>query len=81
MLSVTRMVQISGRTYRIGRLGAGMYEVVRIADDLPLGVFCAGPPLQVSADPSHEPLVRQIARAAIRQAKTSWLELPAMTET
>jgi len=36
------MVQVAGRTYRVVRVGVCLYEVVRILDDVPAGVFFLG---------------------------------------
>lgn len=74
--SVKGMVQIAGKTYRIVRVGVQLYEVVRILDDVRAGTFFAGPPLEVTARALGVAEVRQIAQAAIRDAKTSWVDLP-----
>jgi hypothetical protein len=76
----TGMVQIDGATYRIVRLSAGHYGVIRILDDISVGTFRVGPPLELSAGAIHPSQFREIAWAAVRNARTSWmgrLSLPA----
>ena len=67
------MVQVAGMTYRVARVGTGLYEVVRILDDAPVGMFLLGPPLEVRANALGAAELRQIAQAAIRDAKTTWV--------
>ena len=71
---VKGMVQIAGATYRIERGEAHRYEVIRIADDMRVGTFLSRPPFDVNPTPGIEPaLLREIARAAMMSAKTSWV--------
>jgi len=70
---VKGMVQVAGTTYRIVRLEPRRYEVVRIRDDLPVGVFQSGPRLEVDARSIAPELMREIARVAIQKGKTSWV--------
>jgi hypothetical protein len=67
------MVQVSGSTYRIVRVGSKTYEVVRLLDDVCVGKFVSGPPLVVEPHHCDENFVREIAHAALRQGKTSWV--------
>jgi hypothetical protein len=67
------MVQVAGNTYRIVRLARGTYEAVRLRDDECVGRFASGPPLQIETWNGDEALIRGIAQAAVRQAKTSWV--------
>ncbi len=69
---VKGMVQIEGMTYRIVRVAAGSYSVVRIRDDLDVGGFQTARGLPVDARLVEPELLRQIARTAIHAAKTSY---------
>jgi hypothetical protein len=71
---VKGMVQVAGATYRIERAEAHRYEVVRISDDVRMGGFLSQPPFDVNPTSGVEVgLLREIARAALRSAKTSWV--------
>lgn len=72
MQAVKGMVQVAGNTYRIVRVARGLYEVVRILDDAHVGTFRSAPKLEIVAS-SDENLMRDIARAAIKWGKTSWV--------
>ena len=63
------MVQVLGTTYRIARLKPELYEAVRIADDMLVGVFHNGSTLEIIARPTEAEIMAQIAQTAIRQAK------------
>ena len=79
MQTVKGMVQVSGATYRIVRLGPGEYEVVRLLDDARVGTFRSFPRVEVLTSQIEANLMRLIARAAVQGAKTSWvgrLDLP-----
>ena len=73
MQAVKGMVQVAGTTYRIVRLGQGQYDVVRILDDLKVGSFVSFPRVEVTSSSIEPVLMREIARAAIQGAKTSWV--------
>lgn len=73
MQVVKGMVQVAGVTYRIVRVSRGLYDVVRILDDVRVGTFRNGPRVQVTALAIEDGLMREIARAAIQGAKTSWV--------
>jgi hypothetical protein len=66
------MVQCSGKTYRIMKIGSGSYEVVRILDDTRMGTFDVSPRLQVHPDGVPEKLLLEIALTALKEAKLSW---------
>jgi hypothetical protein len=72
MQSVKGMVQVAGTTFRIVRVGPGLYEVIRIADDARVGTFQTSPFKVLTHDIEHE-LMREIALAAVHEAKTSWV--------
>ena len=79
MQTVKGMVQVSGATYRIVRLGPGQYDVVRLLDDARVGTFRSFPRVEVLTSEIDPNLMRLIARAAVQGAKTSWvgrLDLP-----
>jgi len=67
------MVQVKGTTYRIVRLMPKSYQAVRILDDLLVGSFRCDLALEVTPVAVDSTEMRQIAQAAIRQAKTSWV--------
>jgi hypothetical protein len=67
------MVQVRGITFRIERLAACVYEVVRIKDDLRIGTFRTMPELAIVHSQGEPELIREIARAAVQRGKTSWV--------
>ncbi len=74
MSTVKGMVLVAGTTYRITRVAPGVYDVTHILDDERVGRFQAGPPLEVvEAHSIQESLLREIGRAAVQAAKTSWM--------
>lgn len=72
MQSVKGMVQVAGTTFRIVRTGPGLYDVFRIVDDARVGSFQTSPLKVISHDIEYE-LMREIALAAVHEAKTSWV--------
>jgi hypothetical protein len=70
--AVKGMVQVNGVTYRIARVRAGQYEIVRLRDDVRVGEFALGAGTD-SLDGAAPELIREIARAALRGGRTSWL--------
>lgn len=73
MQAVKGMVQVAGQTYRIVRQGQGQYDVVRILDDVKVGSFQSSPRVEVTSAEIEIEAMREIARAAIQGAKTSWV--------
>jgi len=73
MAAVKGMVQVGGSTYRIVRLTTSNYEVIRVLDDTSMGTFRCTPQIEVSPKQMEPALLREIARTAIRGAKTSWV--------
>jgi len=71
--SVRGMVQVGGVTYRIVRLRAGEYDVVRVLDDTRIGMFSIGKDRPLSAEGDAVELVKSVARAALQGARTSWV--------
>jgi hypothetical protein len=76
---VKGMVQLEGTTYRIVRVAARSYSVVRIRDDLDVGGFQTTPGLPLDSRLVEPALLRQIARTAIHAAKTSNGGFPRVT--
>jgi hypothetical protein len=67
------MVQCSGTTYRIMKIGSGSYEVVRILDDVRMGTFDVSPRLRVRPENgAAQNLLVEIALTALKEAKLSW---------
>jgi hypothetical protein len=66
------MVQVDSVTYRIVRVRAGEYEVVRLLDDAHVGVFMLGGRGVIPAEGSAPELVREVARLALQGGRTSW---------
>jgi hypothetical protein len=72
-MSVAKGVVVVGRTsYRVSKLHAGKYEVVRILDDQRVGTFESEPRLVVEPEGIEPELLTEIALAALRQGKISW---------
>ncbi len=72
-MRVKGMVQVSGATYRVVRVGMGIYDVVRLLDDAAVGRFRTLPHAQVESTNLEPELMNQVVRAAIQGAKTSWV--------
>ena len=70
---VKGMVQVAGTTYRIERAESHRYEVIRISDDVRVGSFHSQPPFDVHPVAVELGLLREIMRAALKSAKTSWV--------
>ena len=72
MQSVKGMVQVAGKTFRIVRVGPGLYDAIRIVDDTRVGTFQTAP-VKVVTHVVEPELMREIALAAVHEAKTSWV--------
>jgi hypothetical protein len=72
-VSVKGMVQVEGTTYRIVRIKRGQYKVVRVLDDVSVGVFSVGATFEMTPEGIDGELMREIARVAIQGAKTTWV--------
>ena len=72
MQAVKGMVQVAGITFRIARIGPGMYEAVRILDDARVGTFQNAPLKVLTHDVEYE-LMREVALSAVHGAKVSWV--------
>jgi hypothetical protein len=72
-MQVKGMVQVSGVTYRIVRIERGMYDVVRILDDQRVGQFRTIPRVEVTAAEAPAETIAEIAKAAVKWGKTSWV--------
>lgn len=75
MNTIMGMVQVQGSTYRIARVTPGLYEAIRLSDDVRVGTFSNHPPMRLHAECCDQHLLLEIAHAALRQAKTSWAKL------
>ena len=65
------MVQVRGVTYRVERLEPHYYAVVRVLDDTALGTFWTLPVLRLTPEDCELDLFAEVARAALRFARTS----------
>lgn len=70
---VKGMVAVAGRTYRIVRIGSGLYAVFRILDDLRVGTFRSQPAFEIWPEQIDAPSLMAVARQAIHSGKTSWV--------
>ena len=72
-MQVKGMVQVSGVTYRIVRVERGMYDVIRILDDQNVGRFPTIPRVEVTSAVASAETIAEIAKAAVKWGKTSWV--------
>ena len=72
------MVQVRGITYRVERVAAHHYAVVRLLDDVGVGSFRTVPGLRLEPRGCEDDLFAEIAKTALRFARTSGV-LPAVT--
>jgi hypothetical protein len=71
--SIRGMVQLDTVTYRIVRVRAGQYDVVRLLDDERIGTFSPGGNMAaVLEDCSAPGVLREVARLALQGGRTSW---------
>ena len=73
MQAVKGMVLVDGATYRIVRTARSEYTVIRVLDDQTVGAFRSAPRIEVTTSSIDDKLLREIARSAIKGAKTSWV--------
>ena len=67
------MIQVQSITYRIVRMQKGTYQVVRLLDDMNVGTFSLAPRSEALCEGERPELIREIARAALQGARTSWV--------
>lgn len=73
MQSVVKgMVQVHSVTYRIVRMRAGHYDVVRLLDDVRVGAFSVAPRQETVIEGDSPELIREVARAALQGGRTTW---------
>ena len=72
-MHVKGMVQVAGVTYRIVRIERGVYDAVRILDDQRVGQFRTIPRVEVTAALTPDDTMTEIAKAAVKWGKTSWV--------
>jgi hypothetical protein len=69
---VKGMVQVHSVTYRIVRVRAGHYEVVRLLDDVSVGTFSLGTRREPIIEGDAPDVIREVARAALQGGRTTW---------
>src|SRR6478609_651510 len=69
---VKGMVQVHSVTYRIVRVRAGHYDVVRLLDDARVGGFTLGTYGEVNIEGDAPDVIREVARAALQGGRTTW---------
>jgi len=69
---VKGMVQVHSVTYRIVRVAAGQYDVVRLLDDARVGTFSLGTRREPIIEGDAPEVIRQVARAALQGGRTTW---------
>ncbi|HEY3494581.1 MAG TPA: hypothetical protein VGK73_07840 [Polyangiaceae bacterium] len=67
------MVCVDLLTYRLERVERGYYEVIRLADEVPVGRFKVEGKVQLEPLAVDAILLRRIAREALQRGKTSWV--------
>jgi hypothetical protein len=67
------MVSWGDATYRIERIAPATYAIVRISDDVRVGTFRTGKTIETKAQGIDPSLCEKLARAAVQNAKTSWV--------
>ena len=72
-MRVKGMVQVLGSTYRVERVAFGVYDVIRLLDDVVVGRFRTTPHARTESTTIDGELMNEIVRAAIQGAKTSWV--------
>jgi hypothetical protein len=65
------MVQVRGVAYRVERVAAHHYAVVRLLDDVGIGSFRTVPGLRLEPRGCEVELFAEIAKTALRFARTS----------
>ena len=71
-MSVKGMIQVHSVTYRIVRVRAGQYDVVRLLDDARIGSFSLGNGRDPLIEGDAQDLLRAVARAALQGGRTTW---------
>lgn len=69
---VKGMVQVHSVTYRIVRVRAGHYDVVRLLDDVRVGMFSLGTRREAIIEGDAPEVIREVARAALQGGRTTW---------
>ena len=71
-MSVKGMIQVHSVTYRIVRVRAGHYDVVRLLDDVSIGSFSLGSGREPIIEGDAPEILRAVARAALQGGRTTW---------
>ena len=66
------MIQVHSVTYRIVRVRAGHYDVVRVLDDVSIGSFSLGAGVEPIVSGEAPDVLRAVARAALQGGRTTW---------
>jgi len=69
---VKGMVQVRSVTYRIVRVRPGHYDVVRLLDDVRVGMFSLGARHEAIIEGDAPEVIREVARAALQGGRTTW---------
>ena len=72
MQRIKGMVEVDGTIFRIERVEALVYDVIRIKDDVNVGAFRTQPVVSIVRTVLDPPLMHSIARAAIHGGKVFW---------
>ena len=72
MQRIKGMVEVNGTTFRIERVAACIYDVIRIRDDMNIGAFQTHPVVSVVRTTLDPAIMQSIARAAVQGGKVSW---------
>ncbi len=72
-MRVKGMVQVLGSTYRVVRVGFGVYDVIRLLDDQQVGRFHTVPHSRIESTALDPDVMTEVVRAAIQGAKTRWV--------
>ena len=67
------MVQVHRVTYRIVRVRAGRYDVVRVLDDSCIGSFSMSAEERAVFEGDTPTVIREVARAALQGGRMTWV--------
>lgn len=77
MHNIKGMIQVSGTTYRVVQREIEDYDVIRICDEVLVGVFACGNSVESIPLSIDAALMRTLAVTAVRHGRTSWMGPPA----
>jgi hypothetical protein len=78
----TGMFQLLGVTYRISQVRFGLYEIVRIRDEVLAGSFShtLGRRLELAPLAVDAVLMKRLVAEAVQTGKTAWMGVRAMSK-